>query len=41
MTELASAAGRETAAIGTLTTTIIDCEDLARTLPFYTEQLGL
>jgi catechol-2,3-dioxygenase len=41
MTELAPAAGRDTAAIGTLTTTIIECADLTRTLPFYTEQLGL
>jgi catechol-2,3-dioxygenase len=41
MTELASAADRTTPVIGVLTTTIIECEDLARTLPFYTEQLGL
>jgi catechol-2,3-dioxygenase len=41
MSELASAADRTTPVIGVLTTTIIECEDLARTKPFYTERLGL
>ena len=41
MTETASTAGSTAAVIGALTTSIIECEDFARTLPFYTEQLGL